>query len=298
MSGNEIPALRIGVGLTTVGRWDELALLLEDLATQTHPPHAVAIAHHGDGDNPPALDALVGRFAGAFEIRTLASPRGVSNGRNAAAQVLADVDWLWFPNDTSRVDPDFLARVAPHCAPPRTVLALQLADREGPRNPLPERGSPMTRRNVWGVIEPATVFRREQFDAVGGFDTDRGSGATSPWQAGEGTDLLLRMSERDDFSIEWISDIVVRAQTEFAHLPAEERRRKLRNYGRGAGNVLRTWRYPLWYKLAHLLAAILQPLRNPDKYTPRDALALFIGRTEGLLGRPFSKGTDHQAIVR
>jgi hypothetical protein len=292
------PAATFGVGLTTVGRWDELGRLLDDLAAQSHPPHAVAIAHHGDGGDPPALDALVQRFRGVLEIRTLASPRGVSNGRNAAARVLGDVDWLWFPNDTSRVDADFFERVAPHCVPSRTVLALQLADREGPRNPLPQRGSPMTRRNVWGVIEPATVFRREQFVAVGGFDTDRGSGAGSPWQAGEGTDLLLRMAERDDFSIEWINDIVVRAQTEFAHLPPEERRRKLRNYGRGAGNVLRTWRYPLWYKLAHLLAAALQPLRNPDKYTPRDALALLIGRTEGLLGRPFSKGTDHQAIVR
>lgn len=298
MSGTGTPTLTFGVGLTTVGRWEELSLLLDDLAGQSRPPHAVAIAHHGDGGNPPALDELVERFRGVLEIRTLASPRGVSNGRNAAARVLADVDWLWFPNDTSRIDADFFERVAPHCVAPRTVLALQLADREGPRNPLPERGSPMTRRNVWGVIEPATVFRREQFMAVGGFDTERGSGANSPWQAGEGTDLLLRMAERDDFSIEWFNDIVVRAQTEFAHLPPEERQRKLRNYGRGAGNVLRTWRYPLWYKMAHLLAAVLQPLRNPGKYTPRDALALLIGRTEGLLGRPLSRGKDHQAIVR
>lgn len=298
MTGTEIAAPKFGVALTTVGRWEELGLLLEDLAGQSYPPHAVAIVHHGDGGDPPALVDLVQRFGGDLDIRTLASPRGVSNGRNAGAKTLSDVDWLWFPNDTSRVDPDFFERVAPLCAPPATVLALQLADREGPRNPLPERGSPMTQRNVWGVIEPATVFRRQQFEAVGGFDTNRGSGASSPWQAGEGTDLLLRMAERDDFSIEWVPDIVVRAQTEFAHLPAEERRRKLRNYGRGAGNVLRTWRYPLWYKLAHLLAAVLQPLRNPDKYTPRDALALLIGRTEGLLGRPFSKGTDHQAIMR
>ncbi|MGB3482379.1 MAG: glycosyltransferase [Mycobacterium sp.] len=294
----ENPTPVFGVALTTVGRWDELGLLLDDLACQSQRPHAVVIAHHGHDGDPPALEALCARFAGVLTIRTVVSTRGVSNGRNTAAQSLDDVDWLWFPNDTSRVDPDFFERVAPHCLPRTTVIALQLADREGPRNPLAERGSPLTRRNVWGVIEPAAVFRREPFIRAGGFDTNRGSGAASPWQAGEGTDLLLRLSELDNFSIEWVSDITVHAQTEFAHLPSAERRRKLRSYGRGAGNVLRTWRYPLWYKLAHLLAAALQPLRNPEKFTPRDGLALLIGRTEGLLGRPFSKGTDHQAIVR
>lgn len=307
-----------------MGRWDELGLLLDDLAAQTRPPHAVVIAHHltpenltfenlgadnigaenmgGEqgpgGERPPALQALLHRH-GTLDIRTVISPRGVSNGRNTAAAALGDeVDWLWFPNDTSRIDPDFFERIAPHCLPSRTVIALQLIDREGPRNPLPEPASPLTRRNAWGAMEPATIFRAAEFLAVGGFDADRGSGSGSPWQSGEGPDLLLRMSELDGFSIDWVNDIVVHAQTEFAHLPPEERRRKLRNYGRGAGHVLRTWRYPLWYKAAHLLAAALMPIRNPEKFTVRDALALLIGRTEGLLGRPFSREGDHQAILR
>lgn len=146
-------------------------------------------------------------------------------------------------------------------------------------------------------MEPATLYRRADYLAVGGYDPLRGSGSASPWQSGEGPDLLLRLAERDGFSIEWVGDVVVQAQTEFAHLPPEERRRKLRNYGRGAGNVLRTWRYPLWYKVAHLVAAALMPLRNPDKFTVRDAMALFVGRAEGLAGRPFSRG-DHRAVLR
>ena len=106
------------------------------------------------------------------------------------------------------------------------------------------------------------------------------------------------MSERPGFSIEWIGDIVLRSQTEFAHLPPQERRRKQRNYGRGAGYVLRTWHYPLWYKAAHLVAAALMPLRNPAKFGPREGFALLIGRTEGLLGRPFTGKDDHRAILR
>lgn len=296
-------APKFGVAVTTVGRWDEVALLLDDLAGQSQPPHEVAIVHHGDGKDdtgtPPALDALLKRFAGVLKIGVVVSPRGVSNGRNVGARTLGDdVDWVWFPNDTSRIDPDFFERVAAHCVPPRTVVAVQLADREGPRNPLPEPDSPLTRRTAWGAMEPATLFRREQYLTAGGFDAHRGSGANSPWQSGEGPDLLLRLSELDSFSIAWVPDIVVHAQTEFAHLPPDERRRKLRSYGRGAGNVLRTWRYPLWYKFAHLLAAALMPLRNPAKFTPRDALALLIGRAEGLVGRPFSGADDHRAVLR
>ncbi len=147
-------------------------------------------------------------------------------------------------------------------------------------------------------MEPATLFRRDGFVTAGGFNPTLGSGADSPWQSGEGPDLLMRMAELPGFSIEWVGEIVLQSQTEFAHLPPHERRRKQRNYGRGAGYVLRTWHYPLWYKAAHLVAAALMPLRNPAKFGPREAFALLIGRTEGLLGRPFSSKADNRAILR
>jgi hypothetical protein len=291
-------AARIGVAITTVGRWEPLRELLSDLAAQSHRPCAVAVAHHDSADDAH-LDALVEMFADSFRIRTVMSPRGISNGRNAAAALLGDdVDWLWFPNDTSRVDSDFLERVARHCVSPTNVVAVQMVDSEGPRHPLPAPGSDLTRRTAWGAMEPATVFKREDFAAVGGFNRSLGSGADSPWQSGEGPDLLLRMSAHGGCSIEWVDDIEIHAQTEFAHLPPRERRRKQRSYGRGAGYVLRTWRYPLWYKVAHLMGAALMPLRNPAKFGVGEALALLIGRTEGVLGRTFSGEGDNRAILR
>lgn len=288
---------RIGVGISTVGRWAAARELLTDLARQTQRPNAVAIAHH-DTVPPDGLDALLRDFGDAFPIRIVVSKRGVSNGRNAAAAVLDDVDWVWFPNDTNRIGPDFVERVSRHCVAPVTVCALQMVDAEGPRNKLPPPGAESTRRTVWGAIEPATVYNRAAFMSVGGFDPNLGSGSPSPWQSGEGPDLLLRLSEIGSLTVDWVGDIVVRSQTEFAQLPLEERRRKLRNYGRGAGNVLRTWHYPCWYKAAHLVAALLMPLRDPSKFTVRDALSLFIGRTEGVLGKLFSCDSDHQAILR
>lgn len=289
---------RIGVAVTTVGRWDDLRNLLDDLSRQSRPPHAVGIAHH-DADDANALDELVRSFADTLTISTAISPRGISNGRNAAAALFGDdVDWLWFPNDTSRVDPDFLERVSRHLTPDRTVCALNLVDREGIRNSLPAPGSPLTRRNVWGAIEPATMFRRADFVRVDGFDPAIGSGAATPWQAGEGTDLLLRLSALDGFSIDWVPDIAVRAQTEFAHLTPAERARKIRSYGRGVGFVYRRWNYPHWQRWRYVLGGVLAPLRKPGKFRPRDGLALGIGRTEGVLGRVMPGATDNRAILR
>lgn len=242
---------------------------------------------------------MIRPFAGSLSITTVVSTRGISNGRNAAAAAIGDeVEWLWFPNDTNRVDADFLERVSCHCVSPTTVCAVQMVDREGPRHPLPAPGTKFTKRTVWGAMEPATILRRDQFVAAGEFNPALGSGADSPWQSGEGPDLLLRMSTLDGFSIEWVGDIYVHAQTEFAHLPPRERRRKQRNYGRGAGYVLRTWHYPFWYKAAHLVAAALMPVRNPTKFGLRESFALLVGRTEGVLGRPFTRNADHQAILR
>lgn len=288
----------IGVAVTTVGRWDALRNLLDDLSRQSWPPCAVAIAHH-DVDAAGDLDALVQSFADKLVITTVVSPRGISNGRNAAAAMFGDdVDWLYFPNDTTRLDDDFLARMAQHTTSEHTVCAAQLVDREGIRNALPPVDSPLTRRNVWGAIEPATMFRREDFARVGGFDPALGSGAQTPWQAGEGTDLLMRLSELDNFSIDWVHDVAVHAQTEFAHLTPNERRRKIRFYGRGTGYLYRRWHYPAWDKFRHVFGALLSPVLKRDKFGPRDGLALALGRAEGVSGRVFSGDADNRAILR
>lgn len=289
---------KIGIAVTTVGRWDDLRNLLDDLSRQTQPPHAVAIAHH-DVDAAGALDAIVQSFADKLAIATVISPRGISNGRNAAAAMLDnDVDWICFPNDNSRIDNDFLERVARRLSPHTTVCAMKVVDREGARNPLPAPGSELTRRNVWGALEAATMIRRQDFVRAGGFDTSIGSGADSPWQAGEGTDLLLRLSTLDGFSIEWVPDIEMRVQTAYAHLTPRECRRKLRRYGRGTGYVYNRWNYPAWDRFRHVLGAALMPLREPGKWGLRAGLTLAMGRAEGVFGRVLPGNRDYRAILR
>ena len=76
------------------------------------------------------------------------------------------------------------------------------------------------------------LMRRSVFDEVGGFDPDLGTAAPTPWQAGEATDLLLRMAERrPDLAsgFAWLpSDVTVGGIADPSGLSRRERRRKLR----------------------------------------------------------------------
>jgi hypothetical protein len=288
-----------GVAITTIGRWDGLGRVLDDLARQSKPPHTVAIAYEDHGDAAEGLRRALQGCADQLTIRTVVKSGGASNGRNAAVATFTDdVEWLFFPTDTSRLDPDFLERLSSYCVVPTTVCAMRLVDAEGNRNKLPARGSGLTRRNVWAAVMPAMAIRYRDFLRVGRFDPSIGTGADTPWQCGDETDLLLRLSMLDGFSIEWIDDIAVHVQTNFSHLTPTERRRKLRNYGRGTGYIYRRWNYSAWDKVRHLAGAASLPLRKRAKYRPRDGLTLLIGRTEGISGRKFSGNLDHRAILR
>ena len=276
-----------------------LGRLLDDLARQSKPPHTVAIAYEDHGDVAEGLRKVLQGRADQLTIRTVVKSGSASNGRNmAVATFTDDVEWIYFPTDTTRIDADFLERLSGYCVVPTTVCALRLVDAEGNRNKLPARGSGLTRRNVWQAIMPAMAIRYRDFLRVGGCDPSIGTGADTPWQCGDETDLLLRLAMLDGFSIEWIDDIAVHAHTDFSHLTPTERRRKLRNYGRGSGYIYRRWNYSAWDKLRLLAGAASLPLRNPAKYRPRDGLMLLIGRAEGILGKKFSGNLDHRATLR
>lgn len=295
---NDAP-VSFGVVITSVGRWDDVRALLGDIAAQTHPPHTVVIAHHVSIDDVPGLRRLVDDFTGRMRLRTVVSERGASRGRNAGVAALGeDVDWILFPNDTSRLDADFFERLVPYCAAPATVCAVRLADTEGSRNEIPTWGTPLDRHTVWGAIEPATALRREEFVRAGGFDPSIGTGAPTPWQSGEITDLLLRMATMGLANVAWVDDLVVHAKPEFCHLTAAERRRKLRNYGRGSGYLLRRWDYPRRERLRHVVGGALMPLRNRYKFRPTDGLMLCVGRAEGVLGATIGNTDDHRAVLR
>jgi hypothetical protein len=297
--GSRVSRARIAVVITTVGRWERVESLVNDLASQTYLPENVVIAF----DEGPGAAAGVGRLLGnhrfaSLNIRTVRKSGGYSVGSNQAVDLLTDSgQWLCFLTDSSRVEADFLDRVSQRCVPPATVCAWRVVDDEGERNVLPPAGSELTRYNVWSAMVPGMAMRLSDFRAVGGFDPSIGTGAKTPWQSGDETDLLLKLSQLADFSIIWADDITTETHIEFSHLDRAQRRRKLRSYARGMGFIYRRWNYSAWDKLLLLVGAASAPIRRPRKFRPSDGLALLIGRAEGIAGRKFTRETDDRAAL-
>jgi hypothetical protein len=140
--------------------------------------------------------------------------------------------------------------------------------------------------SVWRAIEPTTFVTREAFESVGAFRQDLGTGCATPWQSGEGTDLLLRMlsSGRRVMSQ---PDIWMRGDSSDDRMLPRALVRKHRGYARGTGFVHRIHRYPASTKARIVVAPWLRVrgLHSDYRMALRIAAARSLGRVEGVLGR-------------
>jgi hypothetical protein len=276
----------LGLAISTIGR-PELPLLLRTAAESTRPPAAVALANQSGRQLP--LEPACHRLA----ITMIDSEGGVSAGRNAAVAALpGHVRVVGFPNDDSRYPPETLRAVAERFAGenPPAALACRLQEANPRLRPLPPPGTLLDRDTVWQAIEPALFVDRAAFEACGGFRTDLGVGAPSPWQSGEGTDLLLRFLAAG-LRVISASDLAVDAVGERRDLGDDEFVAKHRRYARGTGYVYRIHPYPLSTRLRILLGpwARLRTFDGDARLARRIAFARSLGRIEGLLGREFGR---------
>lgn len=278
---------QLGLAVTTIGQ-RSLAPLLSSAAASTVRPAAVAIANQSG--HP--LD--VNPHEHPFPVHVVPSSGGISAGRNDAVQVLPpDVQVVGFPNDDCSFPPSSLEAVVGSfaAAPGTDAVACTLADPSGPRFALPPVGEHLTRTSVWRAIEPATFLRVDAFRRLDGFRVDLGTGAPSPWQSGEGTDLLLRLLAAGG-TVTSRPDITVMGAGERRSLSADEFVAKHRRYARGTGYLYRLHRYPAHLRLRVLVAPLVRATRHDASLSLslRLARARFLGRLEGLLERPFG---DH-----
>jgi glycosyltransferase involved in cell wall biosynthesis len=291
-------AMNLGLVVATLGRVEPLERLLESLAPQVRPDDRVVIVAQGRIDDVEDLAARFRADGLAVDVRT--SALGASRGRNAGVAALPPGErLLHFPNDTTWF-PDGSVDAIRDASSEIAAGALTVIDEHGPKFELPAAGTPLDRWNVWSVIEMGLLMRRSVFDELGGFDPDLGTGASSPWQAGEATDLLLRLAERSsDLAARfgWLpGDIVVGGISDPSGLSDTARRRKLRAYGRGMGRVVARHRYPLWWRLAFVGGGLAFGLRNRATNAAGDGWWVFVGRAEGLLGRTI--GGPMTAVTR
>lgn len=290
--------MNLGLVISTLGRAEPLERLLRSLAPQVRPDDRLVLVAQGNLD---AVERLAERFRGdGFAIDVTTSARGASRGRNAGVAVLPPGErLLHFPNDTTWF-PDGSVEAIRTATADAAAGAVTVVDEHGPKFTLPPAGTPLDRWNVWSVIEMGLLMRRSVFDELGGFDPELGTGAPTPWQAGEATDLLLRMTERRPDLAEafaWLpADVTVGGIADPAGLSKQERRRKLRAYGRGLGRLVVRHRYPWWWRLAFTAGGLAFGVRNRATNTIGDGWWVFLGRAEGMLGRPF--GGPTAAVTR
>jgi hypothetical protein len=223
-----------------------------------------------------------------FPITFLRSSRGASVGRNAVASLApAAVTHLIFPNDTSVYEREFV-RMALSTIGSDDVLAVTYQDTVGPRTTFAPGRVRIDRRSAWIPIEPATVIRRDSFEAVGGFNEDLGTGASTPWQSCGCGDLMLRLAaSKDGSGAAWLvlaPAVRVIGVVESAGLTAQQRRWKMRAYGRGYGHVLRTHRYPVWKLINTVFGAASLAVREHRRFDTIDSFHTAVGRFEGVTG--------------
>jgi hypothetical protein len=289
---------RLALIVSTLGRLASLEKLFVSLRDQLIAGDQLVIVAQG---NEGAVRELAKNF-NTLPILVTTSERGLSLGRNVGVQSLPDGDFvLQFPNDTTWFPNGVISRIRAIVSNPEFILgSMTVFDDYGARAHLPPPGTLLNTITAWKVLEVGLLIRRCKFEKLGGFDPSIGTGANSPWQSGEGTDLILRALAKWPLLAHkflWLPDTISTCTaTETYNLSRAARRQKLIAYGRGMGWVARKHHCSVGWKLKRLLGRATIGIRHPE-YELFDGWWSFLGVLEGLFGRTFCHGS-YQAVSK
>jgi glycosyl transferase family 2 len=316
--------LRVACVVTTIGRPVHLNRLLQSLAEQTHPPSQIIIV---DQSTTTDTATVIDTWRDRLPLHRTTSTRGASHGRNTGLATLNhhDYDIVTFPDDDVRLAPDALANATTAFTTPTATTTTNTPTAPTTPNPTTDtatigvvsgvpgvqadwavRGATAARptvldeRTVWShTIEWSCFFRAEFLRMVGGFDETLGVGNPTPWQSGEGTDILLRGMQRG-WTVLFDPSIVIHETGDQGEPADPACRAKARHYARGTGRVFRLHHGPyLWIRtvLRPIGGAVLCVLSG------RTAEARWhwqraVGRVEGLTGRLLGRTAAPEALER
>ena len=277
MSGPDLSLI-----VATRGRSAPFETLFESLDAQTFRGFEVIVVDQNADEKVGALD----QQPWSFPIRHLRTPTetGLSRARNSGLPA-ANGRIVLFPDDDCWYPPHFLAHAMQRIRDLRAdVLAGRAADESGRdiNGRYEHQLTRIGRGNVWTTgIEWVVFFDRRVIDAVGGYDVDIGVGASTPWQACEGQDIMLRALEAGAAC--WFDPGVYGHHAEL-DIADPGMIRKGRGYARGLGYVLRKHGFPLrdaarWVLRPFLRAAF--SLATGKRHLVPYYLNVAIGRWEG-----------------
>ncbi|MBN1536360.1 MAG: glycosyltransferase family 2 protein [Anaerolineales bacterium] len=244
---------RFSLIVPTLGRVSELDRLLDSISHQTYRDFQVIVIDQNLDDR---LLPLIGRYLHVYPIKhQRVQFHGAAKARNAGLE-LAESDFVLWPDDDSWLPHNLLENASalfdqqPELGGFIGVLIDGLGVKHNRWAPSsPRQASLMDAFTL--AAEPVLFFRREVVRQLSGFDPAIGTGAETPWAAGEGTDLCVRaLCERHALRIE-PSLTVFHAQVDI-QLNDERQQAKARSYARGMGRVLKKNRLPWWFVVAYL----------------------------------------------
>ena len=215
--------------------------------------------------------------------------RGASRGRNLGFE-LAEGDYVCFPDDDCHYPPRVLDDVLNLFADKGVDMVCGRAADENGRDingRFEPQAQAISAANVFSnQIEWMLFFTRTAFEAVSGFDEDVGVGASTPWQANEGQDVVLRMLEKGYSG--WYDPALFGHHPELnVFHPDARMRRKARGYARGMGYVLGRHAFPFGYFARYAIRSaggIVVSLLRLNGARAAYYLNVTIGRIEGYLG--------------
>lgn len=242
-----------------------------------------------DQNTDDRVDSLLRGLPEVPRVLHLKAERGVSHARTVGLACATAPIVAW-PDDDCSYPPGLLSRVVAEFAavPAVDVLVGRLEDPSGDRGVLavPAKRLVLDSKSLWRYSSAPTYFaRRSAAERVGDWTTRFGPGGTTPWDAGEDTDWLIRAVQ---------AGLVVRFDPTLAVLHrspflrgSKEARDRARRYGRCTSAVALAHGYGLRF-VARLVirAAVGSVVSLAAGRFARAAIHFhaMIGRIEGALG--------------
>ncbi|MCC3769106.1 glycosyltransferase family 2 protein [Streptomyces sp. UNOC14_S4] len=277
---------RVGIVVPTIGRPALLQRLFASLEAQTMPVSAVVVADQSNGTETASVAAA---WVPRLPVTVVNSHSGASQGRNDGLAALPACDVIAFPDDDCWYTPTTVADAIKELTADHMAVSGRLLtpdDRKPSRVRSGNQPLMLNRRSIWThALESTCFFRREFFERYGVFNVGLGVGCPTPWQSGEGTELLWRALSQGA-SLGYSPRITVFDDADTTPNSAAYLR-KTREYARGTGQVIR-----LHQSRREFTAAIARPaarglynLIGLRPHAARLCLHIILGRCEGYTGQ-------------
>jgi glycosyltransferase involved in cell wall biosynthesis len=280
--------MKFSLIISTLGRNADVVDFVRTIEAQTCRDFELIIV---DQNNDDELKRVIERLTPSYPLKYRHVPgvRGASRGRNLGFE-LAEGDFVCFPDDDCIYPPKLLDRVlALFERKGVDIVCGRAADESGRdiNGRFESQEQTISAANVFSTqIEWMLFFTRKAFEGVSGFDVEVGVGASTPWQANEGQDIVLRMLAQGYRG--WYDPSLYGHHPELNVVHPDARmRKKARGYARGMGYVLGRHAYPFGmcarYVVRSAGGAVLSCLRLNF---PRALyyVHVTVGRIEGYLG--------------